>query len=235
MEKKWIFALVIAILGAQPLFAQEKFSWKNILISPAFRETQTDVEKKLKQAVIRKLQAKDTTPHEEDQMRAYQINPQAILHIQFEPQSYKAINYNKEYAENCRAMLLDKKGTVLLNDTCRKALFHTKEKIAFQVDFSSILPGYTLKVSNYPRRSIVFKDNYALANIPLTENLKERLPAIKAPVFVAKRDRWLIKGEKYIVPFSFDKIFDSRQPQDIRRRMSKSLPDYFFAKLEGFH
>lgn len=233
--KKWIIVLVAAVMGAQPLFAQNKISWKELLLSPAFQETQTDIDKKLKQALIRQLQAKDATQQQEGQMRAYRVNPQAVVQIRFAPQSYKAINYNKTYSDNCQALLLDNNGTILLNEYCRKALFHTKDKLAFSVDLNNILPGRVLKITNYPRNTIVLKDNYALAVIPLTQSVKEQMPALKSPIFVAKRDRWLVEGKKYIVPFSLGSLFDPKQPQNKRERMSDSLPDHFSAKVEGFY
>lgn len=233
--KKWIIVLIAAVMGAQPLCAQNKLSWKDIFLGPSLHNTQKNVEEKLKQAVIRQLQANDTTPQKNGQMRAYKLNKNNMIRLQFLAESYIPINYNKENAANCRAILLDNKGTILMNDTCRKALFHTKKQVSFVVDFNNLVPGYKLKISHYPKNTMVFKDNYILAVLPIPGDLSAKLPAVSSPVFVAKEDRWLTEGKLYVLPFSLSGLFNPLKDQQSRKKMAQSLPDNFYAKVEGFY
>lgn len=233
---KWIILTLLCLLGAQSVFAQSKeVSWKELLFGTAYNQTQEDVEKKIEAALIKQLQSADKTPQEEGEIRAYKYSPKAIVNIQFHAPSYVPSNYNKQHAANCQALLLDNRGTLLLNETCRKALYHTKKILYFTVDFSRLLPKTFLQVKNYPRNIILMKDNYALARIPLTYDISKRLPAISAPVFVAQRDRWFTEGEKYILPFSISSLFDRKFPQEKRNRLAESLPEEFSSQVPGFN
>lgn len=232
--KKTCLAVLFATLSVQPLAAQ-KFTWKDLfLTAPAFTQTRQDAQKQVEDALIAKLQEADRRAQEEGELRAYQFDPDAVLRIHIEAPSYVPVNYNRENAANCLALLLDNEGTVLLNETCRKALMHTHEKLTFTVDLGNLLPGRFLKISNYPRRSILLKRNYALAALPLTQAVKKDLPEIKSPVFVAKRERLLGAGKKYILPRPLSTVFDGKTPQKLRERFAKVLPAHFTAQLQGF-
>lgn len=228
--KNWIFFLFVVLFAVQPVFAQRNI-WKEIFTPPAFHETQASVEEKLEKAFIRNLQKSDKKPQAKGQLRAYKFNSKAVLKIQFTAASYIPSNYNKETANSCRGLLIDQQGTVILNDVCRRALFFTKDKLTFIVDFNNVVPGYKIKISNFPKNQLIGKKNYLVAKLPMPQALRNKLPKITAPILVATSGRLLASGDPYLLSFQLNDLFTTKNQDSL----IKMLPNEFYAKAEGFY
>ena len=234
MKNRTLLFVLAILLASQTSFAQNNI-WKQIFIPPAFHDTKISAEKKIELAFIRALQKNDKTPQPKGQMRAYNFNNKAVLKIQFTGESYIPSNYDKKAAAACRALLVDNDGTVILNDSCRKALFFTKDKLAFIVDFTNIIPKYKIKVSNFPKNKLISKKNYLVAKLPLPANLKNKLPKIAEPVLVATSGKILASNTPYLIDFSLKELFSPQNAQKEKDSLIKALPKEFYAKAEGFY
>lgn len=180
------------------------------------------------------LQAREKAYLEEGELRAFNVNSSAVASLKLEAGSYIPVNYNKENAANCHALLLDAQGTVILNHQCREALHHTKTQLIVTADFSNLLGKPAVYQLKFSREGFIYKDNYAIAQIPLPAPVAEKMTALKTPTLVRRDERWFSESKAFVVKKPLSSLFDKALSQEQSKAFAKRLPGFFFANAHGF-
>lgn len=227
---KKIVSTVVLLICCGALHAQS-FNWLGVFSTKERPLNKQELQEQLR---IADLQAREKVILQEGEMRAFNVNPQAIVHIVFEAASYVPINYKKEYAANCYALLLDDKGTIVMNQNCRMALMHTKKQLTLTVDFSQLLGKKSVyKISFQPKR-FIYKKNYVIGQLPLPSNAAQEMQRIGAPTFVCKDKRLFVEDKPAVLKKQLTILFDNTVEETSKKIFAKALPNYFFTQIAGF-
>lgn len=201
-----------------------------------FRSTapKTDItSEQVEKALIERLKAQDRKILAAGEMRAYRFDPKTVLNVTIKHESFYAYNYDRSL-QYCHAILLDREGTFIFNATCRKAMQFAHKKVSFVIDFSPLLPGRFVTVTNYPTKGFLYKRNYMLGSIDLPATLQQELPPFNAPVLVQKPKSLFAEKDETIVRRPLKQLFNKKISEERRERLFDRLPAYFSASVPGF-
>lgn len=190
-------------------------------------------EQKAEQAYIKLLKEHEKVVLEKGELRAFNTDSKYVVQLVFTPSSFVPTNYNREHAANCRAILLDNEGTLLLNWHCRQVLMHPQKLLHFTIKMPRLNPSQDVIVTNFPIKKMVFKRNYALCQVNLPASIRQSLPPVEEPVLV-KKTGFIKASEPQVVKMPLKCLFDASLKAEVRERMFDKLPDFFYAKLHGF-
>lgn len=134
---------------------------------------------------------------------------------------------------NCTGLLLDKKGTLLLNEDCVEALDAAKSKISFTLKLPH-LTQVDIRVQNYKKEECIYKVNYALCQVYLPVSVAHFVPNVQEPVLIQKKPDPENQVEQTPLDIPVSQLFDKNFSTNDKEQILAELPELFYVNLEGF-